>query len=83
LTIESIEILLLVAALVAMLTQRVRLPDTIGLVAAGIVLGLLSFVPQIDLSADALLKWLQVLPRASTENINSQEPADRSQQPPS
>jgi CPA1 family monovalent cation:H+ antiporter len=58
LTIESIEILLLAAALVAMLTQRVRLPYTIGLVAAGIVLGLLSFVPQIDLSKELLFTVL-------------------------
>jgi len=58
LTIESIEILLLIAALVAMLTQRVRLPYTIGLVAAGIVLGLLAFVPQIELSRELLFTVL-------------------------
>lgn len=58
LTIESIEILLLIAALVAMLTQRVRLPYTIGLVAAGIILGLLSFVPQIDLSKELIFTVL-------------------------
>jgi CPA1 family monovalent cation:H+ antiporter len=58
LTIESIEILLLTAALVAMLTQRVRLPYTIGLVAAGIILGLLSFVPKIDLSKELLFTVL-------------------------
>lgn len=58
LTIESIEILLLIAALVAMLTQRVRLPYTIGLVAAGIILGLLSFAPKIDLSKELLFTVL-------------------------
>jgi monovalent cation:H+ antiporter, CPA1 family len=58
LTIESIEILLLIAALVAMLSQRVRLPYTIGLVAAGIILGLLTFVPQIDLSRELLFTVL-------------------------
>ena len=58
LTIESIEILLLIAALVAMLTQRVRLPYTIGLVAAGIILGLLSFVPEIDLSKELIFTVL-------------------------
>jgi monovalent cation:H+ antiporter, CPA1 family len=58
LTIENIEILLLIAALVAMLSQRVRLPYTVGLVAAGIVVGLLSFVSQIDLSKDLLFTVL-------------------------
>ena len=43
LTIESIEILLLIAALVAMLSQHVRLPYTIGLVAAGILVGNFGF----------------------------------------
>jgi Na+:H+ antiporter len=58
LTIESIEILLLIAALVAMLSQRVRLPYTIGLVAAGIILGLLSFAPKVDLSKELLFTVL-------------------------
>ncbi len=58
LTIESIEILLLIAALVAMLSQRVRLPYTIGLVAAGIILGLLSFAPKVELSRELLFTVL-------------------------
>ena len=58
LTIESIEILLLIAALVAMLSQRVRLPYTIGLAAAGIILGLLSFAPKVDLSKELLFTVL-------------------------
>lgn len=43
LTIESIEVLLWIAALVAMLSQRVWLPYTIGLVAAGILVGNFGF----------------------------------------
>lgn len=35
------------------------------------------------LTMTPLLKWLQLVPRASTKNINSQELADRSQQPAS
>lgn len=58
LTIESIEILLLIAALVAMLCQRLRLPYTIGLVAAGIILGLLSFAPKVELSKELLFMVL-------------------------
>src|SRR5262245_29027053 len=58
LTIESIEVLLLIAALVAMLSQRVRLPYTLGLVAAGIILGLLSFAPKVDLSKELLFTVL-------------------------
>jgi CPA1 family monovalent cation:H+ antiporter len=33
------------------------------------------------LTMTPLLKWLQVVPRTSVKNINSQEQADRSQQP--
>ena len=58
LTSEGIEILLLIAALVAMLSQRVRLPYSMGLVAVGIILGWLAFVPQIDLSRELLVTIL-------------------------
>lgn len=52
-------LLLLVAAVVAMLTRRLRLPYSVGLVAAGIGLALLPFGPRIsftkELIFDALL----------------------------
>ena len=56
---KSALLLLLVAAVVAMLTRRLRLPYTVGLVAAGIVLTRLPFGPKIsftkELIFDALL----------------------------
>src|SRR5690242_20239493 len=52
-------LLLLVAAVVAMLTRRLRLPYSVGLVAAGMGLALLPLAPKIsftkDLIFDALL----------------------------
>jgi CPA1 family monovalent cation:H+ antiporter len=36
LTIENVEFLLLIAALVAMVAQRLRIPYTVGLVLAGV-----------------------------------------------
>jgi monovalent cation:H+ antiporter, CPA1 family len=50
LTIEQIELLLLVAAVVAMLARRVRVPYSIGLVIAGIGLALLPFTPRVELT---------------------------------
>ncbi len=50
LSIERIEILLLIAAVVAMLARRLRVPYSIGLVFAGIVLALLPFSPNIALT---------------------------------
>ena len=59
---KSALLLLLVAAVVAMLTRRLRLPYTVGLVAAGIVLTRLPFGPKIsftkELIFDALLQPL-------------------------
>ena len=48
--IEKIEVLLLVAAIVAMLARRLRVPYSIGLVIAGIVLALLPVSPSIELT---------------------------------
>jgi Kef-type K+ transport system membrane component KefB len=42
-------LLLLVAAVVAMLTRRLRLPYSVGLVAAGMALALLPLAPKIFL----------------------------------
>ena len=50
LSIERVEILLLIAAVVAMLARRLRVPYSIGLVFAGIVLALLPFSPNIALT---------------------------------
>jgi CPA1 family monovalent cation:H+ antiporter len=50
LRIETIEILLLVAAVVAMLARRLRVPYSIGLVMAGIALAVLPLAPDIELT---------------------------------
>lgn len=50
LAIEQIEVLLLVAAVVAMLARRLRVPYSIGLVIAGIGLALLPFSPRVELT---------------------------------
>src|SRR5207302_2838392 len=51
-------LLLLIAAVVAMLTRRLRLPYSVGLVAAGIVLALLPYSPEISLTKDLLYTGL-------------------------
>jgi CPA1 family monovalent cation:H+ antiporter len=50
LSIERIEILLLIAAVVAMLARRLHVPYSVGLVVAGIVLALLPFATDIALT---------------------------------
>ncbi|HXM36691.1 MAG TPA: sodium:proton antiporter [Pyrinomonadaceae bacterium] len=50
--IEKIEILLLIAVLVAMLAQRLRLPYTVGLVLAGCLLGFVPFAPGLQLTKE-------------------------------
>jgi len=50
LSIERIEILLLIAAVVAMLARRLHVPYSVGLVFAGIALALLPFAPNIVLT---------------------------------
>jgi monovalent cation:H+ antiporter, CPA1 family len=56
--IESIELLLLIAAVVAILARRLRVPYSVGLVAAGISLALLPFAPKIELTSDLIFKVL-------------------------
>jgi CPA1 family monovalent cation:H+ antiporter len=51
-------LLLLIAAVVAMLTRRLRLPYSVGLVAAGIVLAVLPFAPKINLTKDLIFTGL-------------------------
>jgi len=57
-TIESIEILLLIAALVAMIARRVRIPYTVILVIAGIGLSFFSFMPEFELSKELIFTVL-------------------------
>jgi CPA1 family monovalent cation:H+ antiporter len=49
---------LLIAAVVAMLTRRLRLPYSVGLVVAGIVLASLPFAPKVVLSKDLIFMAL-------------------------
>jgi len=58
LTIENAEILLLIAALVAMIARRIRIPYTVILVIAGIVLSFSPFTPKIELSKDLIFTVL-------------------------
>jgi CPA1 family monovalent cation:H+ antiporter len=51
-------LLLLIAAVVAMLTRRLRLPYSVGLVAAGILLAALPFAPNISLTKDLIFTAL-------------------------
>lgn len=57
-TVAAVEILLLIAALVAMIARRVRIPYTVGLVLTGTALALFSFTPQISLTKDLLFTVL-------------------------
>ena len=54
LTIEKIELLLLIAGVVAMLARRFQLPYSVGLVFAGIVLALVPFAPKIQLTKELI-----------------------------
>lgn len=51
-------LLLLIAAVVAMLTRRLRLPYSVGLVTAGIILAILPFAPKIILTKDLIFTVL-------------------------
>ncbi len=55
---ENGALLLLISAVVAMLTRRLRLPYSVGLVAAGIVMAYLPFLPEVNLTKDLLFKAL-------------------------
>jgi CPA1 family monovalent cation:H+ antiporter len=58
LDIQTGAFLLLIAAVVAMLTRRLRLPYSVGLVAAGIVLAVLPFAPKVSLTKDLIFTAL-------------------------
>jgi CPA1 family monovalent cation:H+ antiporter len=51
-------LLLLIAAVVAMLTRRLRLPYSVGLVAAGIILSFLPFAPRVILTKELIFTAL-------------------------
>lgn len=55
---ETGGLLLLIAAVVAMLTRRLRLPYSVGLVAAGIVLAFSPFAPTLSLTKDLIFTAL-------------------------
>jgi len=58
LTIENAELMLLIAALVAMLARRIRIPYTVILVLAGIALSFSPFTPEIELSKELIFTAL-------------------------
>jgi len=58
LTIENAEFLLLIAALVAMLARRIRIPYTVILVVTGIALSFFPFTPKIELSKELIFTAL-------------------------
>ena len=51
-------LLLLIAAVVAMLTRRLHLPYSVGLVAAGIILAMLPFAPKVSLTKELIFTAL-------------------------
>ncbi|HEX4138604.1 MAG TPA: sodium:proton antiporter [Bryobacteraceae bacterium] len=55
---ETGALLLLIAAVVAMLTRRFRLPYSVGLVAAGIILATLPIAPTVNLTKDFIFTVL-------------------------
>jgi CPA1 family monovalent cation:H+ antiporter len=55
---QSLTLLLLIAAVVAMLTRRLRLPYSVGLVTAGVVLATLPFAPNIQLTKELIFTAL-------------------------
>lgn len=58
LSIENVEFLLLIAALVAMVAQRVHIPYTVGLVLAGIALSFIPFMSKLELSKELIFTVL-------------------------
>jgi len=58
LSFENGALLLLIASVVAMLTRRLRLPYSAGLVAAGMVLAILRFSPTVQLTKELLFNAL-------------------------
>ncbi len=57
-SVENAALLLLISAVVAIVTRRLHLPYSVGLVAAGIVIALLPFSPQVSLTRNLLFTVL-------------------------
>jgi CPA1 family monovalent cation:H+ antiporter len=55
---QTAALLLLISAVVAMVTRRLRLPYSVGLVAAGIILAVFPFAPKISLTKDLIFTAL-------------------------
>ncbi|MGD0500776.1 MAG: sodium:proton antiporter [Bryobacteraceae bacterium] len=55
---KGVVLLLLIAAVVAILTRRLRLPYSVGLVAAGMGVALLPFAPKMSLTRDLIFTGL-------------------------
>ena len=58
LTVQVGVLLLLIGAVVAMLTRRLRLPYSVGLVAAGMILAILPFAPKVSLTKELIFTAL-------------------------
>jgi CPA1 family monovalent cation:H+ antiporter len=58
LTVQVGVLLLLIGAVVAMLTRRLHLPYSVGLVAAGIILAILPFAPKVSLTKELIFTAL-------------------------
>lgn len=56
--VERVQLLLLIAAIVAMLTRRLRVPYSVGLVATGIVLAFFAIQPDISLTKELIFTVL-------------------------
>lgn len=54
----NIEILLMVACLVAIVARRARIPYTVGLVIAGMILAHFDIAPPFQLSRELIFSWL-------------------------
>lgn len=58
LSVEALVLFMLVAAVVAMLARRLRVPYNVGLVVAGITLAFLPFAPKVDLTKELIFTVL-------------------------
>src|ERR1700751_1458480 len=58
LSVQTVELLLLVAAVVAILARRLHVPYSVGLVVAGIALALSPFAPTVELTKDLIFTVL-------------------------
>lgn len=58
LSIEAIEVMLLVGAVVAIIARRLKIPYTVGLVVAGIIISIIPFSFQISFDKELLFKVL-------------------------